>query len=124
MLFSKGKKDNKSVPRTAFTNQALHFDFQPEEANANARIRGRPVPYSIIINSSPENAIIIGCGLRPLEVIAMTRSIREPVYAGLPDPVRLSIHTGCMVVFRGDYVHVGRSSNKKLYSLIHGHAFG
>ncbi len=43
VLFSKGKKQNKSVPASAFTNQALHCDFQPEVANANAGRRGKPV---------------------------------------------------------------------------------
>jgi hypothetical protein len=31
------------------------------------------------------------------------------MYADLPDPVKISIPTGCMVVFRGDYVHGGTS---------------
>ena len=112
VLFSKGKKENKSVPRSAFTDQALHCDFQPEVANANARSRGKPVSHSIIINSSPEDAIILGCGLSPLEVIAMTRGTRQPLYEDLPDPVKISIPTGFMVVFRGDYVHGGTSYNK------------
>lgn len=109
VLFSKGKKDNKSVPRSAFTDQALHCYFQPEVASANARSRGNPVSCSIIINSSPADAIIHGCGLSPLEVIAMTRYTRQPLYEELPDPVKIFIPTGCMVVFRGDCVHGGTS---------------
>ena len=112
VLFSKGKKDNKSVPWSAFVDQALHCDFQPQVANANARGRGKPVPYSVIINSTREDAIIHGCGLSPLEIIAMSRSTREPMYEDLPDPVKISIPTGCMVVFRGDYVHGGTSYAK------------
>lgn len=111
VLFSKGKHDNKLVPRSAFSDQALHCDFQPEVANANAKIRGRPVPYSIIINMSPEDAIIRGCGLCNLEVIAMTLA-GQPMYEDLPVPVNISIPTGSMVVFRGDYVHGGTSYNK------------
>ena len=110
VLFSKGKKNNKYIPPGAFTNQALHCDFQPEVANANAKRRGKPVPYSIIVNCSPDDAIIFGCGLSPRsEVIAMTRHTRENVYADLPDPVPIIIPTGCMVAFRGDYVHGGSS---------------
>jgi hypothetical protein len=86
VLFSKGKKDTKSAPRNAFPNQALHCDYQPVAANANAQIRGKPVPYSIIVNCSPEDAIIHGCGLSPLEVIAHTRVTRKPLYEDLPPP--------------------------------------
>jgi hypothetical protein len=107
VLFSKGKKDTKSVPRSAFTNQALHCDFQPVPANANAQIRGKPVPYSIIVNCSPEDAIIHGCGLSPLQVIAHKRYTRAPMYEDLPTPVPISIPVGFMVAFRGDYVHGG-----------------
>jgi hypothetical protein len=42
----------------------------------------------------------------------MKRSTREPVYADMPDPVKISIPTGCMVLFRGDYVHGGTSYEK------------
>jgi len=109
VLFSKGKNDSKSVPRSAFTDQALHCDFQPEAANANARLRGKPVPHSIIVNSSREDAIILGCGLSPLEVIGHERFIRKALYEDFPDPIKISIPTGCMVVFRGDFIHGGTS---------------
>jgi len=36
VLFSNGKKDTVYVPRSAFTNQALHCDYRPFAANANA----------------------------------------------------------------------------------------
>ena len=124
VLFSKGKKDNKSEPRSAFVDQALHCDFQLEVANANDRGRGKPVPYSVIINSTPQDAIILGCGLSPLDVVAMSRSTRSPMYGDLPDFVKISIPIGFMVVFRGDYVHVRWDIIcQKSYSLIHGHAF-
>ena len=110
VLFSKGNREYKSVPRSAFTNQAMHCDFQPEVANANARVRGRPVPYSVIINCSPEDAIIRGCGLSPLHVLSVENGVKQ--YPDLPEPVCISIPTGCMVVFRGDYVHGGTSYNK------------
>jgi hypothetical protein len=109
VLHSKGKNDSKSVPRSAFTDQALHCDFQPNVANANARLRGKPVPYSIIVNSSREDAVILGNGLCPLEVIGHERVSRKPIYEDLPDPVKIHIPTGCMVVFRGDFVHGGTS---------------
>ncbi len=94
-MFSKGKQDNKSVPRSAFSNQALHCDFQPEVANSNAKIRGRPVPYSIIINKSPEDVIIRGCGIYSLEVIDMTPA-GQPMYEDLPVPVNISVPIGSM----------------------------
>ncbi len=71
VLFSKGKKQNKSVPASAFPNQALHCDSQPEVANANAWRRGKPDPYSVIINSSPEDVIIHGRGLRRFEIFGV-----------------------------------------------------
>ena len=107
VLFSKGKNDNRSVPRSAFVDQALHCDYQPEVANRNANLRGKPVPFSIIVNCSAEDAIILGCGLSPLEVIGHKRFTRKPLYEDLPDPVPISIPTGCMVAFRGDFVHAG-----------------
>jgi hypothetical protein len=71
-LFSKGAKEraNASMPSSAFTNQALHCDFNPRIASANAAARRKgtpykPVPYSVIINCSPEDAIIFGAGLSP-----------------------------------------------------------
>ncbi len=42
----------------------------------------------------------------------MNRSTRKPVYEHLPDPVKISIPTECMVVFHGDYVHGGKSYKK------------
>jgi hypothetical protein len=60
---------------------------------------------------SPEDAIIRGYGLCNLEVIDMT-STSQPMYEDLPVPVNISIPTGSMVVFRGDYVHSGTSLNK------------
>ncbi len=78
VLYSKGGKeiDNMSMPRSAFTNQALHGDFNPKIANANARKRRngtpvKPVPYSVIINCSPEDAIIRGAGLSCMETIGI-----------------------------------------------------
>ncbi len=79
VLFSKEKKDTKSVPRSAFTNQGIQCDYQPVAAIANAHIRDKPVPYSIIGNCSPEDAIIHGCGLSSLEVIAHTRGTQTPM---------------------------------------------
>jgi hypothetical protein len=102
-----GEKDKTLVPRSAFTHQALHCDFQPHAANKNAKTRGKPVLYSIIVNCSPEDAIIHGCGLSPLEFIAHKRYTRTPMYEDLPPVVPISIPVGCMVAFRGDYVHDG-----------------
>jgi hypothetical protein len=107
VLFLKGKKDKTSVPRSAFTHQALHCDFQPHAANKNVKTRVKPVPYSIIVNCSPEDAIIRGCGLSPLEIIAHKRDTRAPMYNDLPPAVPISIPVGCVVAFRGDYVHGG-----------------
>ena len=112
VLFSKGKTDNGLVPRSAFVDQALHTDYQPEVANRNAELRGKPVPYSIIVNCSTEDAIILGCGLSPLQVIGHKRFTRKPFYEDLPDPVPISIPTGCMVAFRGDFVHGGTSYSR------------
>jgi hypothetical protein len=106
-FLSKGRKDTKSVPRSEFTNKALHCDFQPVATNANSQIRGKPVPYSIIVNCSPEDAIIHECGLSPLEAIAHTCDTRTPMYKDLPPPVPISIPVGFMVAFRGAYVHGG-----------------
>jgi hypothetical protein len=58
VLFSKEKKDNKSVSASAYTNKAIHCVYQPKVANANAGYRGKPVPYSVIRSSSSEDAII------------------------------------------------------------------
>jgi hypothetical protein len=81
VLYSKGakEKDNMSMPRSAFTNQALHCDFNPKITNANARKRRngtpiKPVPYSVIINCSPEDAIIRGAGLSCMEAIGIDES--------------------------------------------------
>ena len=60
---------------------------------------------------SPEDAIIRGCGLCNLEVIGLTPA-GQPMYEDLPVPVNISIPTGSMVVFRGDYVHGGTSYKK------------
>jgi len=109
VLFSKGSKEKvtRSMPKSAFANQALHCDFKPGKAKSNAKLRGKPVPFSMIIHCSPKDAVIIGCGMSPLEVIDMSRYTREPCYDDLPDPIPISIPTGCMVIFRGDYVHGG-----------------
>ena len=81
VLYSKGakEKDNMSMPRSAFTNQALHCDFNPKITNANAEKRRygtpiKPVPYSVIINCSPEEAIILGAGLSCMEAIGIDES--------------------------------------------------
>ncbi len=95
------------MPKTAFTNQALHCGFKPDTVSSSANLRGKPVPFSVIINCSPKDAVILGCGLIPLEVIAPTCDTRESCYADLPDPIKVNIPTGCMVAFRGDYVHGG-----------------
>jgi len=93
------------MPKSASANKALHCDFKPGKANSNAKLREKPVPFSMIINCGPKDAVILGCGPSPLEVIAMSRYTREPCYDELPDPIPISIPTGCMVFFRGDYVH-------------------
>jgi hypothetical protein len=75
--------DNMSMPRSAFTNQTLHCDFNPKITHANARNRrkGTPiklVPYSVIINCiSPEDAIIRGAGLSSMEAIGIDESTGE-----------------------------------------------
>ena len=104
MLFSKEKNDNKTIPRSAFNDQVLHGDFQPEIANANARLRGKPVPYSIIINSYHEDASILACCLSSLEVIGMERFTLKSVYEGFSDPIKIPIPTGCMVAFGGGVI--------------------
>jgi len=84
VLYSKGAKeiDNVSPPRSAFTNQALHCDINPKITNANAQKRrnGTPIkrfPYSVIINCSPEDAILRGAGLSSMEAIVIDESIGE-----------------------------------------------
>jgi hypothetical protein len=86
VLYSKGAKeiDNMSMPRTAFTNQTLDCDFNPKITNANARQRRilsrtpiKPVPFSVIINCSPEDDIIRGSGLSCMETISIDESISE-----------------------------------------------
>ena len=57
---------------------------------------------------SQEDAIIRGCGLCNLEVIDMTPA-GQPMCEDLPVPINISIPTGSMVVFRGDFVHGGTS---------------
>ncbi len=58
VLYSKGAKeiDNMLMLRSAFINQALHYDFNPKITNSNARQRrklGRTpiksVPYSVMM---------------------------------------------------------------------------
>jgi len=68
-----------SMPQSAFTNQALHCDFNPKITYDNARNRRNgtpitPVPYSVIINCSPEDAIIRGAGLSSMEAIGIDES--------------------------------------------------
>ena len=84
VLYSKGAKEieNKSMPRSAFTNQTLHCDFNPKitYANAGKRRNGtpvKPVPYSVIINCSPEDGIIMGAGLSCMEAIGIDESTGE-----------------------------------------------
>ena len=86
-LFSKGanEKENLTMPSSAFTNQALHCDFNPRITNANAAQRRKgtpvkPVPYSVIVNCSPEDAIIFGAGLSPLEPIGIDTTSGEENY--------------------------------------------
>ncbi len=74
--------DNVSMLRSAFTNKALHCDFNPKITNANARKRRngtpmKPVPYSVIINCSHANAIIRGAGLSCMEAIGIDESTGE-----------------------------------------------
>ncbi len=52
----------------------------------------------------------------------MNRLTRKPVYGDLPDPVPISIPTGCMVAFRGDFVHGGTSYSRnhtRLFTGLH-----
>ena len=107
VVFSNWKIDNKLVPKNDFTNQALHCDFQPDVAKAKAGCRGGQVPYSIIINSSPEDAMLVGCGLASLEVTSVKNG-KKP-YSDFREPVLIPIPTGCIMLFRGDYVHGGAS---------------
>jgi len=108
-VFSNGKIDNKSVPKSAFTIQALHCDFQPDVTKANAGRRGGHVPYSIIINISPEVAIVSECGLTSLEATSVKNG--KTKYSDFPELVLvpIPIPTGCMVLFCGDCVRGGAS---------------
>ena len=84
VIYAKGAKeiDKTSMPRSAFTNQALHCYFNPKITYANARNRRngtpiRPVPHSVIIHFSPEDAIIRGAGLSSIEAIGIDESTEE-----------------------------------------------
>ena len=84
VLYSKDVKeiDQMSMPRSAFTNQALHWNFYPKITNANARKRrnGTPfktVPYSVIKYCSAEDTIIRGASLSYMEAIGIDESTCE-----------------------------------------------
>jgi hypothetical protein len=118
VLFSRGRKEaiNKSTPPDAYVNQTLHTDYDPYKVVANTKTRNRangqyvkPVPYSVILNCTPNHdAIIIGRGLSRTEVIGKDDD-GDDMFMELPPPKEIRIPPGYMVAFRGDYVHGGTS---------------
>ena len=110
VLWSRGKleKANKNMPPESFVPQLYHSDDHAASTKAafdlwrgNTTVPCGPVPYSVIINSTPGSiAVIKGCGL--------SHALPDGYhYDKECNHIDVEIKCGEMVAFRGDYVHAG-----------------